>query len=319
MKLRWKHFLVLLAASLVPLLAVTWITHNASRRLGKTISVKAQKNLTDTVRQEMVRATHSYATLGLLGGFATEQAIQRVTTQAELALALPPPSDTRLYYADDFDDPRSAPKDMAPSKNHPIHSEDGLVSYRRISREYPNFLLAPGTKEADVAKDFTKFTRLISTLKGLGDEYKEGLIWVYASLESGVHISYPGHGGYPTGCDLRKRPWYKMAKKTKSPMWHPMEEATTRQLTLTVCMSFRHPDGSLAGVAGMDIKIAHALVESESTSRWTQKMSSFIVGEEMDSRSKKRKNLGPFLTGKKTPHPIRSLKGKYLIRTRKSR
>ena len=107
MKLRWKHFLVLLAASLVPLLAVTWITQNASRRLGKTISERAQNTLTDTVRQEMVRATRSYATLSLLGEFACEQSIQRLAAQAELALALPPPPDTRLYYVADFDDPRS--------------------------------------------------------------------------------------------------------------------------------------------------------------------------------------------------------------------
>jgi sigma-B regulation protein RsbU (phosphoserine phosphatase) len=197
MKLRWKHFLVLLAASLVPLLAVTWITQKASRRLGKTISGKAQNTLTDTVRQEMVRATRSYATLSLLGGLASEQAIQRLATQAELALALPPPSPARIYYATDFDDPRSAPKDMAPSTNHPIHTEDGVVSHKRISREYPNFLLAPGTKKADVTKDIARFMRLISTLKSLGDEYGEGLIWVYASLESGLHISYPDHGGYP--------------------------------------------------------------------------------------------------------------------------
>ena len=39
----------------------------------------------------------------------------------------------------------------------------------------------------------------------------------------------------------------------------------------------------------MDIKITHALVESETTSRWSQKMSSFIVGAETNSRSKKRK------------------------------
>ena len=91
MKLRWKHFLVLLAASLVPLLAVTWITHNASRRLGNTISERAQNTLTDTVRQEMVRATRSYATLSLLVEFASVQCVQRLAAQAELALSLPPP------------------------------------------------------------------------------------------------------------------------------------------------------------------------------------------------------------------------------------
>ena len=66
MKLRWKYFLVLVAASLVPLLAVTWITQNASRRLGKTISGRAQNTLTDTVKQEMVRATRSYAACSVI-------------------------------------------------------------------------------------------------------------------------------------------------------------------------------------------------------------------------------------------------------------
>jgi sigma-B regulation protein RsbU (phosphoserine phosphatase) len=289
MKLRWKHFLVLLAASLVPLLAVTLITHNASRRLGNTISERAKNTLTDTVRQEMVRATQSYANLSHLGGFASEQCIQRLAARAELALALPPPPETQLYYAADFDDPRSAPEDMALSKNHPIQFKGGVVSYKHISREYPNFLLAPGTDEADVAKDIARFTRLSATLKRLSDEYGEGLIWLYASLESGVHISYPGHGGYPAGYDPRKRSWYENAKKSMALTWLTIIDATTRQLTLTVSVPFRHPDGSFAGVAAMDIRIAHALLEETTTSRWSQKMSSFIVGAEKNSTAKGEK------------------------------
>ncbi len=289
MKLRWKYFLVLVAASLVPLLTVTWISQNASQRLGKTISGRAQNTLTDTVKQEMVRATRSYAAFSLLGGLATEFALKVLAAQAELALALPPPSPTRIYYAADFDDPRSAPKDMTPSTNHPIRSKGGVESYKRISRKHPNFLLAPGTMKEDVASDIARFTRLSFTLRSLNQQYGEGLHWVYASLESGVHISYPGHGGYPTGYDPRKRPWYKMAKKSKTLTWLPIVDATTRQLILTLSMPFKYPDGSLAGIAGMDIKITHALGESETTSRWSQGMSSFIVGAETDSSSKKRK------------------------------
>jgi len=289
MKLRWKHFLVLLAASLVPLLVVTWITHNASQRLGQSISEKAQNTLTDTVRQEMVRVTRSCATLSLLGGFASEQAIQRLAAQAELALVLPPPPETQLYYATDFDDPRTAPKDMAPSKNHPIQFKGSVISYKPISREHPNFLLAPGTNKTDITNEIARFTRLIPALKSLSNDYGEGLIWVYASLESGVHISYPGHGGYPTGYDPRKRSWYENAKKSMALTWLTIIDATTRQLTLTVSMPFRNPDGSLAGVAAMDIKIAHALLENTTTSRWSQKMSSFIVGTEKSTTSKEGK------------------------------
>ena len=289
MKLRWKYFLVLVAASLVPLLVVTWISQNASRRLGKTISESAQNTLTETVTQEMVRATRSYAAFSLLGGQTTELTLRWLAAKVEVALALPPPAPAKIYYAADFDDPQSAPDDMAPSKNHPVRSNDGAVSYKHISHQHPNFLLAPGTMKAKVTSDIAVFTRLSSALKAIRQHYGEGLHWAYASLESGVHISYPGHGGYPTDYDPRQRPWYKLAKKTNTLNWLPIIDATTGQLTLTLSMPIKRSDGSFAGVAGMDIKITHALMESETTSRWSQKMSSFIVGAEMDSKSKERK------------------------------
>ena len=125
MKLRWKYFLILVAASLVPLLVVTWISQNASRRLGESISEKAQNDLTKTISQEMVSATRNYADLINLGGFASEQVLRRLVARAELALTLPPPPETKIYYAADFDDPRSAPRDMAPSENHPINIYGG--------------------------------------------------------------------------------------------------------------------------------------------------------------------------------------------------
>ena len=289
MKLRWKYFLVLVTASLVPLLTVTWISQNASRRLGNTISAKAQNTLTETISREMVRATRNYADLINLGGFASEQALRRLAARAELALALPPAPDTRIYYAADFDDPRSAPEDMAPSANHPIRTDDGVASYKQISRQYPNFLLAPGTRKADVALDIARFRRLSTTLKSIGHQYQEGLYWIYASLENGVHISYPGHGGYPAGYDPRQRPWYKMAIASNKVSWLPVADATTGQLTLTVSMPFRRPDGSLAGVTAMDIKVKYALAESETTARWSQKMSSFVVGVEKNAGSNKEK------------------------------
>ena len=289
MKLRWKHFLILVAVSLVPLLAVTWVTHNASRRLGNTISGKTQTALKERISQAMVRATRSYADLIDSGGFASEQALKRLAARAELALALPPPSPIRLYYDADFDDPQSAPKDLAQSTNHPIHSEDGVDSYKWISLEHPNVLLPPGVAENKVAEDIARLTRLIPTLKDLSRQYGPGLLWAYASLESGVHISYPGHGGYPPGYDPRQRPWYQLANKSNALTWLPIVDATTRQLTLTVSMPYRHPDGSFAGVVAMDIKIAYALAAGETTADWSRRMASFIVGvEKKDSLNKSK-------------------------------
>jgi sigma-B regulation protein RsbU (phosphoserine phosphatase) len=175
---------------------------------------------------------------------------------------------------------------MALSTNHPIRAAGRVVSHKRISREHPNFLLAPGTMMEDVANDIARFTRLSPTLKSISHQYQEGLYWIYASLENGIHISYPGHGGYPTGYDPRQRPWYKMAIKSNRVSWLPVVDATTGQITLTVSMPFRRPDGSLAGVAGMDLKIKYALAESETAARWSQQMSSFVVGTDKNSSSK---------------------------------
>jgi len=307
MKLRWKYFLVLVAASLVPLLTVTWISQNAFRRLGETISERAQNDLTEMISQEMVRATRNYSDIINMGGFAAEQVLRRLAARAELALTLPPPPNIRIYYAADFDDPRSAPKDMAPSENHQIRTIDGVVAHKQISRQHPNFLLAPGARTADAAPDIAKFTRLSSTLKSISHQYQDGMYWIYASLENGIHISYPGHGGYPAGYDPRQRPWYKEAINSNTVSWLPVVDATTGQLTLTVSMPFRRPDGSLAGVTGMDLKVKYALAESDTSARWSQEMSSFIVGVDKDSSSKKEKVWVLSSQKKNTPTGSRSV------------
>jgi sigma-B regulation protein RsbU (phosphoserine phosphatase) len=61
----------------------------------------------------------------------------------------------------------------------------------------------------------------------------------------------------------------------------------------------------LAGVAAMDIKVTHALVESETTSRWSQKMSSFIVGAESNSQTK-NKRIWVISSQQKTSSPTTS-------------
>ena len=277
MTLRWKHFLVLVAVSLVPLLTVAWISQNASRRLGKSISSRAQNTLTEKVTQEMVRTTRSYAMVSLMGGQTVEFALRLLAAEAELALALPPPSPTKIYYADDFDDPTTAPEDMEPSSLHPVRSDKGEKTFKRISRQHPNFLLAPDTEKDEIAEDIARFTRLIPVLLNTSRRYGEGLHWAYASLENGLHIAYPGHGGYPSDYDPRKRPWYQAALDTQTVTWLPVLDATTGQLLLTVSMPFKRPDGSIAGVAGIDIRITHALVDSETSSHWSENMSSFII------------------------------------------
>ena len=92
-------------------------------------------------------------------------------------------------------------------------------------------MLAPGVDRTDVGDDIAGFTRLSPALKKIVGQMKDSVYWIYVSSESGVHISYPGHGGYPSDYDPRRRPWYNRAKKYGALTWGPpIVDATTRQL-----------------------------------------------------------------------------------------
>ena len=280
MKLRWKYFIVLLAASLVPMLAVTAISQQASKSLGKSISAKTQTALMETVRREIVSATENYALITHRSKSSYEFALHALVRDAGINLNLPSRKATKIFFARDFEDSTTAPDDLAPSSVHLKILKDGSVLPKVISYSHPNFLLAPGVDRADVGDDIAGFTRLSPALKKIVGQMKDSVFWIYVSSESGVHISYPGHGGYPAEYDPRKRPWYMRAKKRGTITWGPpIVDATTRQLTFTVSAPFKRSDGSFAGVAAIDVLIPNLLLKNLISSQWSTNMKSFLIGQ----------------------------------------
>ncbi|MBW2514603.1 MAG: PDC sensor domain-containing protein, partial [Deltaproteobacteria bacterium] len=234
MKLRWKYFFILLMASLVPLLIVTGIAQKATKKLGKSLSAETHNTLVQSARREIVTATENYAMITLRAKSSLELALQVLIRESAIALALPPPEPGKIYFAQDFDASHTAPEDMVFSSMHVKVLKDGQLAPKSISYGHPNFLVAPGVDPEAVEEDIAKFSRLTPTLKGIANVLEGSLFWIYASLERGVHLSYPGHGGYPEDYDPRMRPWYIRAKQKGSILWGPpIVDATTKQLTFT--------------------------------------------------------------------------------------
>jgi sigma-B regulation protein RsbU (phosphoserine phosphatase) len=290
MKLRWKYFISLLVASLVPMAAVTVISQQASKNLGRSISAQTQKALMETVKREIVSATENYALITRRSKSSYEFALHALIREAGIILNLPSPELTDIYFAKDFEDPETAPVDLASSPVHMKILEDGGLLPKMISYDHPNFLLAPGVNRVDVRDDIARFTSLSPALKGIAGEMVDSLFWIYVSSESGVHISYPGHGGYPREYDPRQRPWYIRARKNGAITWGPpIVDATTRQLTFTLSAPFFKPDGSVAGVAAIDILIPNILLKNLISSQWSKNMKSFLVGQEAITEGEKNK------------------------------
>jgi len=287
MKLKWKFFIVLLITGLVPMLAVTYFSHTASRELGRSISAQTKRALTETVRRAVVSDTENYAMITGRAKSSLELALLLLISEAERALARPLPRPGAIYFAEDFDTPASAPKDLAPSPVHLRIMEDGRPTPKLISNNYPNIFVPSTINRAEVQADITRLSELSDVLKGIAGEFNHSIFWIYASLESGVHISFPGHGGYPDGYDPRQRPWYVQAKNGKKGggIWGPpVADATTNQLTFTVSSSFLKPDGSFAGVAAIDVLIPNVLLTSQISSQWSEEMKSFLVGTSQEGK-----------------------------------
>ena len=102
------------------------------------------------------------------------------------------------------------------------------------------------------------------------------VFWTYVSTESGVHVSYPGHGGYPENYDPRKRSWYRVA--ADDVQWtFPTVDASTGLVIFTASKRIQRADRSSAGVVAMDIRITELLQEKELTYDWSSQMRSFLV------------------------------------------
>ena len=298
MKLKWKVFIVLLAASLLPMAVITIFTQRASRELGESISAQNKQALSETVRREIVSATKNYAIITGKEKSALEFALRLLILEAEKALARPLLQGGTIYFASDFEHSVTAPEDLAPSPTHMRIMEDGHLDPELISTNHPSFFVPSTVARADVRDDITRFTRLSPALKGIADEFGDRIFGIYASLDSGVHLSFPGHGGYPEAHDPRISQWYGQARMGEDGALNwgdPLADATTNQLTFTVSGPFSKPDGSFAGVAAIDVLIPTILRRSEISSQWSNNMQSFLVGADQQHNTWQIKNRpGPF-------------------------
>ncbi|MGL1930236.1 MAG: SpoIIE family protein phosphatase [Desulfotalea sp.] len=279
MKLRWKIFAVLLIASLVPMVAVTLFNQKASRELGRSISVKTEQMLTEEVRREIISATENYAMIVGGTGTSLEFALQLLVLEAEKALVLPSGQPQKAYFASDFESSDTGPNDLSASETHLEILKSGKSTPIIISKDHPSFFVPATVDRAEVQDDINRLATLSPKLKDIASKLDHKLFWIYTSLESGVHLSYPGHGGYPEAYDAREQSWYIKARKKGAIDWgEPLVDTITNQLILTVSTPIAKPDGSFAGVAAVDVLIPNILLENHIASQWSSNMQSFLVG-----------------------------------------
>ena len=178
------------------------------------------------------------------------------------------PSDEPVYTNDDYLRAGGAPPDYLPSAAYG----------RAISLDHSVFKLAPGVTRDAVATllgrlaplrhhfkqtmfesvggpDWTRHER---TVGARVREHGAALTWTYVGLAEGVHVAYPGKGGYPPEYDPRARPWYRYSIGRHGTTWlAPYVDVGGRGLVVPCTRPVRAPDGTLIGVAGVETTLDH--------------------------------------------------------------
>jgi serine/threonine-protein kinase len=204
-----------------------------------------------------------------------ENAVSRLVGRAGEAVVTPSAvtPGTVVYEARRFDDPTGGPPDTAPSKRYGM----------RISVDAPVVKLPGSTPlEGTLAEQAMRIVELRDTLRDvllatggtdtaaldeagaravlLGDGVPG--LRSFVTLASGVHVSYPGHGGYDVDYDGRKRKKYTSAAADTSPgavrriHWgDPYPDRYGLGFVVPATAALLDRDGRLAGAAGIEVSL----------------------------------------------------------------
>jgi hypothetical protein len=159
------------------------------------------------------------------------------------------------------------------------------VHGKKVSINHPSIVLAPEVN----AEDDQESQRTLRQLMLLGSDLKQAMllshdkpppndeaeirkrltetetgtpiVWIYASLEAGVHCSYPGHAGYPPDYDPRVRPFYRKAEFPDHGLtWGVYEDVQGRGFLLFCSAPIYDDNDNFLGVVGFDLLIDSKIV-----------------------------------------------------------
>jgi hypothetical protein len=209
------------------------------------------------------------------------------------------PTEGPVYFDTAFSDLANAPRDLRAVPAHP----------RMVSFEHPVVRLAPDASAEALDPEIRRLVRLTPDLRRvflasagtptLGLEMGEQnrvlaqgtpVVGAYVATETGVHVSWPGHGGYPADYDPRLRPWYLAGRDGYGARWGPPHEDVNGQGALLVCSApVRDPERRLRGVAGVEVPLGPLVTRFRDAMTARGVVSSWVLDAQgrvmVDSRS----------------------------------
>ena len=289
MKIRSKLLVLLLVIALVPLVVGAAVHRFSMHRLGGDLASRTRKwfkdwgadlrgAFEDDAAHSLLTQVKDHTRLVRQNKEALQLAVRIQAREAERALTVDPPARPIIYRSEDYDKGEDAPQDFAPSKKHFRPGPDGTPVPIRVSYSEQVYVVAQ--KDVDrrqVAWDMARLSRMPAVYRLLHEAYPGLMYWQYTALDSGLHSSYPGHGGYEATFDPRERDWYQTAKETGALGWVVMPEVSTKTVALTVVMPVFRPNKVFAGVTAIDVPLESVFKDLQLPANWSTDAEKMLV------------------------------------------
>lgn len=276
--IRWKALTLFLSVALVPLILVSFLDLRITSHLGGELARTTQDALMRNVQVRLEQWIAEKSCWLRERRKFLEQTLRLQAQQVERAIASTPGKSKVVYFTEQFDGAHPLPPGSAPSERHLFYSPNGEAHPLEVTYDHQALYLVPGVTRAKVEADIGRLSQLSLSYRDVFRSAPEPLFWQYTALESGLSSVYPGHGNHPAGFDPRQREWYLRTKEAGKMMWYgPYLDASARETILTLSAPLRKPDGSFAGVTGIDFKVADFSSELQLPAGWPQSSTAMLV------------------------------------------
>ncbi|SEA24570.1 sigma-B regulation protein RsbU (phosphoserine phosphatase) [Desulfuromusa kysingii] len=290
MRFRTKFLILLLFVTLLPL-GMSFLLQRASMlHFGNKLTDDTRTLLNNDAQSLLHSLVNDY---GLI--LKRDKAIALLTLQSQAEavasrLSAPPPKTPQpIFYSADYASAHKRPIDLTSTSKYQRLSATGELVPIPISYSQQVIFLAGKNQGSELTDDLNRISRMTDVYKALHAIQPDLFLWQYTSLESGIHSSYPGKGGYPADYDPRQRQWYQEAAKKRGQTQQIVTDLTTGTLILTMAQPIYTPAGKLAGVTALDIDYRQFFSDWKIPEQWGSEAQSMVLVYHEDAADPNKK------------------------------
>jgi serine/threonine protein kinase len=196
-----------------------------------------------------------------------EGLLQKLSAAALVSLTQTYPSSERYYLDSDYQQTATQPPDFAPAARYqgtPLSTgwsvfrlapNTSLTTVEPLIRQltplrhiFPQLLIESGSPQSPRLSASQARTQIATT--GVP------LVWAFVALEQGLHMAYPGKGGYSADYDPRQRPWYQQSLGKRDFVWgKPYPDALGQGMLVPCTLALYSAQERFLGVAGVELQL----------------------------------------------------------------